>query len=300
MYMTKETEMDWNLIRSFLSVARGGSLSAAARELKTTQPTIGRHINELEAGLDIILFQRGRDGFQLTDKGLALYERAEPMADSAVAFSRLAAGSVNKIAGTVRITASEVVSAYVLPAILAELAIAEPDIEIELVGTNQIGNLLARDADIAVRMVRPMQNDLVMRHVADLPLAMCASKNYLERSGRPKVPQDLVSHRLIGWDRSDEIIKGFAQFEVIIDRHAFNFRSDNQIVLWEAIKAGLGIGFAQRMLVARETAVEQILPDLPLPALPMWLTIHEDLRTSARIRRVLDFLHPALKHYAST
>ncbi len=300
MYMTDLVEPDWNLIRSFLAVARGGSLSAAARELHTTQPTIGRHINELEAGLDVILFQRGRDGFQLTDMGLALYERAEPMADSAIAFGRLAAGSANKIAGTVRITASEVVSAYVLPSILAELAIVEPDIEIELVGSNQIGNLLARDADIAVRMVRPVQNDLVVRHVADLPLAVCASTAYFTQFGKPMVPQDLVHHRLIGWDRSDEIIKGFAQFGVAIDRHAFNFRSDNQIVLWEAIKAGLGIGFAQRMLVGREADVEQILPDLPLPDLPMWLTIHEDLRTSARIRRVLDFLHPALKRYASS
>jgi DNA-binding transcriptional LysR family regulator len=298
--MTEQMEPDWNLIRSFLSVARTGSLSAAARALNTTQPTIGRHINELEASLDVILFQRGRDGFQLTDKGLALYERAEPMLGAATAFGRLAAGSINKIAGTVRITASEVVSAYVLPAILAELAIAEPDIEIELVGSNLLGNLLARDADIAVRMVRPTQNDLVMRHVADLPLAMCASKAYFERSGRPQVPQDLAEHRLIGWDRSDDIIKGFAQFGVNVDRHAFHFRSDNQIVLWEAIKAGLGIGFAQRMLVAREADVEQVLPDLPLPSLPMWLTIHEDLRTSARIRRVLDFLHPALKRYASS
>ncbi len=298
--MADKVDPDWNLIRSFLAVAREGSLSGAARALNTTQPTIGRHINELEVSLDVILFQRGRDGFQLTDKGLALYERAEPMAESAIAFGRLAAGSANKIAGTVRITASEVVSAYVLPAILAELAIAEPDIEIELVGSNVIGNLLARDADIAVRMVRPTQNDLVVRHVADLPLAVCASTGYLERFGRPEVATDLLGHRLIGWDRSDEIIKGFAQFGVIIDRHAFNFRSDNQIVLWEAIKAGLGVGFAQRMLVAREAGVEQILPDLPLPALPMWLTIHEDLRTSARIRRVLDFLHPALKRYASS
>ena len=297
--MSKHTEPDWNLIRSFLAVARSGTLSAAGRALLTTQPTIGRHINELEQSLDVILFQRSRDGFQLTEKGLALYERAEPMTESAIAFGRLAAGSATRIAGTVRITASEVVAAYVLPSILAALAIAEPDIEIELVGSNMIGNLLARDADIAVRMVRPTQNDLVMRHVADLPLAVGASTRYLDQFGRPQVPTDLIGHRLIGWDRSDEIIKGFAQFGVRIDRHAFHFRSDNQIVLWEAIKAGLGVGFAQKTLVMREVGVEQLLPDLPLPELPMWLTIHEDLRTSVRIRRVLDFLHPALKRYAS-
>lgn len=298
LYMSAHSEPDWNVIRSFLAVARNGSLSAAARALSTTQPTVGRHINELEASLDVILFQRGRDGFLLTEKGLALYERAEPMAESAIAFARLATGSASIIAGTVRVTASEVVAAYVLLPILAELAQAEPDIEIELVGTNQLGNLLARDADIAVRMVRPVQNDLVMRHVADLPLAVCATRSYLDQYGRPQLPQDLIRHRLIGWDRSDELIKGFAHFGVAIDRHAFHFRCDNQIVLWEAVKAGLGIGFAQQALVVRDAQMEQVLHDMPLPSLPMWLTIHEDLRTSARVRRVLDFLHPALKRYA--
>jgi DNA-binding transcriptional LysR family regulator len=295
----KTSEPNWNLIRSFLAVAREGSLSAAARTLAATQPTIGRHINELESSLDVILFQRGRDGFQLTEKGAAFFERAEPMSDSAAGFARLAEGSVTKIAGTVRITASEIVSAYVLPGILAELGREEPEIEVEIFASNQIGNLLSRDADIAVRMVRPVQNDLVIRHVADLPLAACASSEYLDRHGRPQAPLDLIGHRLIGWDRSDEIIAGFAQFGVTIDRHAFCLRTDNQIVLWEAVKAGLGVGFAQASLVAREPGVEQVLPGLPLPLLPMWLAIHEDLRMSARIRRVLDFLHPALKRYAA-
>lgn len=299
MNMPKTTQPDWTLIRSFLAVARNGSLSAAARALSTTQPTIGRHINELEASLDVVLFQRSRDGFQLTEKGAALFERAEPMAESAIGFARLAAGAANKIAGTVRITASEVVAAYVLPSILADFAGEEPDIEIELVASNQIGSLLSRDADIAVRMVRPAQNDLVARHVADLPLAVCASVAYLHRHGRPVEPPDLVGHRLIGWDRSEEIIKGFAAFGVAVDRHAFAFRSDNQFVLWEAVKAGLGVGFAQASLIAREPSVEPLLPDLRLPSLPLWLAIHEDLRTSARIRRVLDFLHPALKRYAA-
>jgi DNA-binding transcriptional LysR family regulator len=295
----KNAEPDWNLIRSFLAVARQGSLSAAARALATTQPTIGRHVNELEASLDMILFQRGRDGFQLTEKGAALFERAEPMAESAAGFARLAQGSAKKTAGTVRITASEIVAAYVLPGILAEFGREEPEIEIELVASNQIGNLLSRDADIAVRMVRPAQNDLVARQVGDLALAACASGAYLDRHGRPRQPLDLLGHRLIGWDRSDEIIAGFARFGAAIDRHAFAFRSDNQIVLWEAVKAGLGVGFAQASLVAREPRVEQVLPGLPLPSLPMWLAIHEDLRMSARIRRVLDFLHPALKRYAA-
>lgn len=290
---------DWTLIRSFLAVGEAGSLSAAARQLGLTQPTLGRHVAELESALGVILFERRRDGLRLTEKGMALAERAGPMRDAADAFSRLATGSAERMEGTVRLTASEVMSAYVLPPMLARLAAEEPGIEIEIVASNQIGSLLARDADIAIRMVRPVQNDLVARHVADLPLTACAAEAYLDRMGRPQIPQDLARHRLIGWDRADDIIKGFAQFGMSVDRHAFATRTDNQIVLWEAVKAGLGIGFAQASLVARQPGVEAVLPDLPIPALPMWLAIHEDLRTAPRIRRVLDFLHVELKAYAA-
>lgn len=297
--MQQTRQPDWTLIRSFLAVAQAGSLSAAARQLGLTQPTLGRHVAELETALGVILFERRRDGLRLTEKGLALAERAEPMRDAADAFARLAAGSAERMAGTVRLTASEIMAAYVLPPMLARLAVVEPGIEIEIVASNQIGSLLARDADIAVRMVRPMQNDLVARHVADLPLTACAATAYLQRAGWPLAPQDLVDHRLIGWDRADDIIKGFAQFGMSVDRHAFATRTDNQIVLWEAVKAGLGIGFAQASLVARQPGVEAVLPDLPIPVLPMWLAIHEDLRHAPRIRRVLDFLHAELKAYAA-
>lgn len=297
--MQQTRQPDWTLIRSFLAVAQTGTLSAAARALGATQPTLGRHVAELETALGVILFERRRDGFRLTEKGLALAERAEPMRDAADAFARLAEGSAEQMAGTVRLTASEIMAAYVLPPMLARLAAEEPGIEIEIVASNQIGSLLARDADIAIRMVRPVQNDLVVRHVADLALTACAATAYLDRAGRPLVPQDLARHRLIGWDRADDIIKGFAQFGMSVDRHAFATRTDNQIVLWEAVKAGLGIGFAQASLVARQAGVEAVLPDLPIPVLPIWLTIHEDLRTSPRIRRVLDFLHQELKAYAA-
>ena len=297
--MQQTRQPDWTLIRSFLVVAQAGSLSAAARQLGLTQPTLGRHVAELETALGVILFERRRDGLRLTEKGLALAERAEPMREAADAFARLAEGSAERMAGTVRLTASEIMAAYVLPPMLARLAVVEPGIEIEIVASNQIGNLLARDADIAVRMVRPMQNDLVARHVADLPLTACAATAYLERAGWPLAPQDLADHRLIGWDRADDIIKGFAQFGMSVDRHAFATRTDNQIVLWEAVKAGLGIGFAQASLVARQPGVEAVLPGLPIPVLPMWLAIHEDLRHAPRIRRVLDFLHAELKAYAA-
>jgi DNA-binding transcriptional LysR family regulator len=292
-------EFDWNLIRSFVAVAEAGSLSGAARRLSASQPTLGRHVTELEAAIGIVLFRRGRKGYELTENGAAFLERATAMRDSADALTRLAIGREERIEGTVRITASEVVATYVLPLILARFGEVEPGIEIELVASNEVGNLLRRDADIAVRMVAPTQDDIVARKIADLPLTACAAKAYLERCGRPEKAADLLDHALIGYDRGEEIIQGFAHFGVTVDRRAFRFRTDSQVALWEAVRTGNGIGFAQRSLVTREPGVEIVLPDLALPNLPMWLAMHHDVRHSPRIRRVVDFLHGELKAYSA-
>lgn len=291
--------LDWNLIRSFVAVAETGSLSAAARRLSASQPTLGRHVAELEQALGVVLFRRGRRGYELTDAGRALMERGRRMVEEAAAFSRLALGASETIAGTVRITASEVVAAYVLPPLLAELGAAEPGIEVEIVASNTVDNLLRRDADIAVRMVRPEQADLVARRIADLPLCACAARSYLDRRGRPTRPDELLDHDLVGFDRGDDILRGFAAMGVPVDRHAFRFRSDSQIVLWQAIRAGSGIGFAQKQLAEADPGIEVVLPDLPLPVLPMWLAMHEDVRTSPRLRLVADHLYEGLKRYAA-
>ena len=290
--------MDWNLLKSFVAVAETGSLSAAARGIGVSQPSVGRHVAELERELGIKLFRRGRAGYELSDDGIALLGRAQAMREQAEAISRLALGATEAVAGTVRIAASEIVSAYVLPSMMATFADVEPGIEIEIVASNQVENLLRRDADIAIRMVEPAQLDLVARKITDIRLTACAATSYLGRRGRPATPEELVGHDLVGYDRGMDLINGFRDFGVEIDRHGFRFRSDNQIVFWEAIRAGNGIGFAQVPLVAREPLVEAILPGMPLPTLPMWLAMHRDVRTSARIRRVADFLYEQLKTYA--
>lgn len=293
------TDLDWNLIKSFVAVAESGSLSAAARMLSSSQPTIGRHVAELEARLGILLFRRGRKGFELTEGGVALLECGRGVSEQAAAFSRRAFGAVESVAGTVRITASEIVAAFVLPPILARLGEEEPGIEVEIVASNQVENLLRRDADIAIRMVKPAQNELVIRKVADLPLVACAARSYLDRRGRPEKIEDLLSHDLVGYDRYDDIIRGAGVMGIKVDRHDFRIRTDNQIVAWEAVRNGNGIGFMQKSLVERDCLVEALLPDLALPDLPMWLAMHRDVRTNRRIRRVADFLFSELKTYTA-
>ncbi|MBZ9848387.1 LysR family transcriptional regulator [Mesorhizobium sp. CA14] len=292
-------EFDWNLIKSFVAVAETGSLSGAARRLAASQPTLGRHIGELEQALGVTLFRRGRRGYELTEAGSALYERGRAVSEQANAFSLLALGSVEAIEGTVRIAASEVVAAFVLPDMMARLGEQEPGIEVEIVASNQVENLLRRDADIAIRMVRPAQNELVARKVTDIPLCLCAASSYLDRRGRPERAADLVDHALVGFDRSDEIIRGFTASGIPVGRSHFRFRTDNQIVLWEAVRTGNGIGIGQEPLADADPDLEKLLPDVPLPVLPVWLAMHRDVRTSMRIRRVADFLHEELKRYSA-
>lgn len=289
------TDFDWNLLRSFAAVAETGSLSAAARKIGSSQPTVGRHVGELEKQLGVTLFRRGLGGYELTEAGSGLIDHALAVRDSVDRFSLSAAGAEEGVSGTVRITASEIMATLVLPPILARFAAAEPAIEIELVGSNQVDNLLRRDADIAVRMVTPSQEELVARKIADIPLSMCAHEDYLSRRGVPREASDLFGHDLIGQDRADDFVKGFRAFGAKhVDRHTFRFRSDNQVILWQAIYAGVGIGIAQTPLIAREPKLRTLLPDLPLPVLPMWLTMHKDVRSSPRIRRAADFLYEAL------
>lgn len=292
-------EFDWNLIKSFVAVAETGSLSGAARRLAASQPTLGRHVAELEAALGVTLFRRGRRGYELTEAGSTLYERGRAVSEQANAFSLLALGSVEAIEGTVRIAASEVVAAFVLPGMMARLGVEEPAIEVEVVASNQVENLLRRDADIAIRMVRPAQNELVARKVTDIPLCLCAASSYLEKRGRPEKPSDLADHALVGFDRSDEIIRGFTSFGIPVGRSHFRFRTDNQIVLWEAVRTGNGIGIGQEPLADADPGLEKLFPEVPLPNLPVWLAMHRDVRTSMRIRRVADFLHEELKRYSA-
>lgn len=286
-------------MRSFLAVAETGSLTAAARRLGISQPSIGRHISELERQLDTQLFRRGPRGQELSDRGHVLMGEARRMGEAADALSRLALGVTPGLAGPVRITASEVIGALVLPSIVTALRHDEPSIEVEIVASNSVGSLLRRDADIAIRMIRPHQLDLVIRHIADIPLVACASTGYFNRAGRPNEPANLAGHDLLGFDRSDEIIEGFAKAGIALDRSAFKIRSDNQLVLWEAICAGGGIGFAQRPMAVATPDVEICLETMPLPRLETYLALHGDLRESPRIRHVADYVYEAMRAYAA-
>lgn len=290
-------EPDWALWRSFAAVISEGSLSAAARHLNSSQPTIGRHIEALEADLGLPLFERSLSGLKPNATALRLYEPVQRAQGSLAEAKILAEGAQDDASGTVRITASTMISNYVLPQILVSTRALYPRIGIEVVPSDSAENLLMREADIAVRMFRPTQLELVTRHLGDIPMAAIAHEHYLARRGRPTSIEDLWTHDLLGFDRSDAILLHARSLGAALTRDNFVVRSDDQGHLWELIKAGLGIGFGQETL-ARQTPGLVVLPiDLKIPTLPVWLTTHRELFTSHRIRAIYDAVASGLSTY---
>lgn len=287
-------KMDWNHLDAFLAVANTGSLLSAAKILKISQPTIGRHISALENSINQQLFIRSNSGMVLSEAGLSLIDYAKEMKEQAQQFSLKAAGQEETISGTVRISASEIVATYILPKILAKLRQFNQQIDIELVASNAIENLLTRDADIAIRMVRPTQNDLITRKINEIQTGAWASKNYLNKFGKPNSFEDLESHQIIGYDRNDMILRAMQNMGFKANYKMFAFRTDSQIAYWELVKSGAGIGFGANFLAMQSAQLVKILTKFNIPAQPMWLTSHIELKNSKRIRLVMDFLYKEL------
>jgi DNA-binding transcriptional LysR family regulator len=281
---------DWSLVQSFLAALDQGSLLGAARVLHASQPTIGRHIAELEAQLGVVLFERTGRGLLPTATALQLADAARSMEAGAHQMVRSVSGAESGVSGTVRITASQPVACFLLPPVLARMREALPEIQVELVASNEVSNLLRREADIALRMVRPDQASLVARRIGRVTLSACAHRDYLRRHGTPRQPADLLQHALIGNDRNDDIQRGFAAMGYPAERTHFVLRTDDLIAYWGAVRAGAGIGFVADYLWRTDAEVVPLLPELPLPDLPIWLTVHREIRTSRRIRAVYDFL----------
>lgn len=287
--------LPWDLICTFEAVAETGSLSAASHQLGITQPTVGRHIDLLEDQLHVQLFLRGRSGMRLTAKGADLVSAAKAMKSSATGFARIASGLEEEISGTVRISANDVMGVLILPTLLADFLSAHHGIEIELSISNSASNLLQRDADVAIRMFRPKQNDLVARKVAELPLGFYAHQSYLAAQGRPHDIAALSSHRLIGFDDETAMISVGKTFGIDLAKSDFVFRCDNILAQIHMIRAGLGIGLTHKGLAGHWPQVEPVLEHIELPSLELWMVCHSDVRHNKRIRQIMDFLGKQLR-----
>ncbi len=286
--------LDWALVRSYLAVMDAGSVSAAARATQGHQPTISRHLSELEAQLGISLFERTGRGVQPTAAGLEVLPAARQMQAAAEALARSVTRGREATRGTVRIAASQVVATWLLPPLVVEFQRVEPEIAIEIVASNAVQNLLRREADIALRMLRPDQGSLIARKLADIGVGAYAHADYLVAHGTPRTIADLAQHRLVGYDRDEAILRGLARAGVALTPAHFAVRTDDQVANGQLIVAGAGIGFATHYWAALWPGLQRVLPDLPVPPLPCWLAVHRELRGNGVVKRVYDFLAEAI------
>ncbi|WP_336886540.1 LysR family transcriptional regulator [Hydrogenophaga sp. SL48] len=284
------SDFNWQLIPSFLAAHQHGSLLGAARALGISQPTVGRHVSALEAQLGTPLFERTGRGLVPTPAAARLADAARAMETGAQTLMRGAQQAQATLSGTVRLSASQPVACFLLPPLLARLRTELPGVQIELVVSNAVSDLLKREADIAIRMLRPTQGTLVARRIGQVGVSACAHRDYLARRGVPQQPADLLQHELVGNDKVQEIYHGFAALGHPVGPEQFALRTDDLIAYWAAVRAGLGIGFVASYLLRNDPDLVPVLPDLPIPSLPVWLVVHREIRSSRRMRAVLDFL----------
>ncbi|MBE3023511.1 LysR family transcriptional regulator [Janthinobacterium sp. GW458P] len=294
------TPIAWEYYRSLLAVLRHGSLSGAARALGITQPTVGRHIAALEQELGVTLFTRSQLGLLPTEVALALRPHAEAMAHTAALMERAASSQGQGVSGVVRISASEVVGVEVLPGILAGLRERHPGLTIELVLSNKVHDLLRREADIAVRMLRPRQEQLVARKVGNIELGLHAHADYLARHGTPAELLDLAQHAIIGYDEASPFVRNAGPAFQGLTREHFAWRSDSDLAQLALIRAGAGIGVCQAGLAARDPALRRVLPQAFSLPMETWVTMHADLRGSLRCRATFDALAEGLRVYVAS
>jgi DNA-binding transcriptional LysR family regulator len=288
---------DWDLCRSFLAILREGSLSAAGRLLGLAHPTVRRHLEALEDSLGAALFIRSPTGLMPTDIALALREPAEAMEAAFDQMLRMASGAGEAVAGTVRITASQVMGAEVLPPLLNRLRQRHPDLQFELELSDDLADLMRRDADLAVRMLRPTQGDLLARRVGQVRLGLYAHQSWVDRHGLPASFVALVQARqLIGYDRQRGLIDALAAQGHQLARGDFGLRSDSNLAQLAAMRAGLGVAICQAPLAARDRALVRLFPSIG-GAMEIWLACHPAMSSVARVRASLDGIGKGIAAY---
>ncbi len=281
---------DWNQVRAFLAASEEGSLSAAARALKQTQPTLSRQVTSLEQSLGVTLFERGHRQLQLTAAGLELLEHVRAMAEAANRVSLAASGQSQAIEGRVCITATEMLATYYLPSMLRKLRERAPGIVVEVVASDQVRDLIRREADIAIRHSQPTQPDLIARRIGRLRGRIYAARRLLDEAGMPRSFADLQDQDFVGIDNTEALIAGLAEQGLELRLEQFRVRAASGNCMLQLIREGLGFGFLPMDTGGLFEDLVCVLPDCFDPEIPVWLVAHRELHTSRRIRVVYDLL----------
>jgi DNA-binding transcriptional LysR family regulator len=289
---------DWNRARAFLVTAEEGSLAGAARSLGMTQPTLGRQVAALEREIGLDLFTRRGRGLELTPNGIKLLEYVRLMGDAANQFSLSASGKSDVIEGDVSITASELLSTFMLPPMIKALRETEPGIEIEINSTNEERDLNRREADIAIRNFRPTQPELIVKRLCSVRGHLYAAKSYLQQLDNPQSIEELNKANFIDTEKPGRLMTLLNSQGFNLTKQNFPVISNSHIVQWELVKQGVAITATVEEIGDNEPLVERVvISNLPLITMDLWLVTHNELKTNRRIRRVFDFLVSEFSDY---
>ena len=280
---------DWNQIKAFLATVEQGSLSGAARALGMTQPTLNRHVSGLESSLGVQLFERSNRAMTLTQTGQDLLEHVRDMGEAAMRISLCASGQSQSVTGRVKITATDMLTTYLLPSVIAELRKSAPTIEIQLIPSNDIRDLKSREADIAIRHARPDQPDLITKLLGHSQARLYASKDYLEEHGYPTDEDSLLRADFIGFNDVEQFLPTLNALGLPLKTDNFKITTTNGATLLELVRYGLGMSVLPRHIADVIPDLECVLPDYSIPV-PLWLVTHSELRTSRKIRLVFNTL----------
>lgn len=283
--------LDWDDLRHFLAIQRSGALNRAAATLRINATTVGRRLSALETAIGARLFDRTPDGFVLTQAGADLLPRAERMEQEALALEREIVGADQRMEGVVRVSATEMLVTRFIAPHLPAFHRETPEITLDLHCTYRAVNLGRREADIALRLSRPKEENMVTKRLAEIPLALYASTGYVAACGVPPDPErTLCGHRLLRFSDSRAFRVENDWVEPRADGANVVLRSDSVSSIYAAAVAGLGIALLPRAVADPEPSLRRIETQTSPEPRVVWQTIHADLRNNARIRRVLDFL----------
>ena len=281
---------DWNQLKAFLETAETGSLSAAARKLGLTQPTLSRQVAAIEQRMGVTLFERVGKRMALTPTGLDLLEHARAMGAAADALRLAATGRSEALGGVVSVSASDAVAAYLLPPLMQQLRQQEPGIAIELISSNALSDLLRREADIAVRHVKPEQPELIARLIRETEANFYASEDWVKAHGHPRTAEDATHLPFVGADRSGQFLAYLRQHGLPLSEANFSCYADHSVAHWALVRQGMGIGAMMEEIARQTPGIVRVLDEVPPVKFPIWLVTHRELRTSRRIRVVFEKL----------
>jgi DNA-binding transcriptional LysR family regulator len=283
--------MSWDHYRYFLAVAETGSLSAAARKLAVSQPTVGRQIAELEKRIETRLFERASHGYLLTAAGQQIRDKIRAIAADLDGVEQVISGLDNTLSGTIRISATEGFGSYWLTPRLSQFQEHHPNIRFELMLDISIVDLRRREADIALRLANPRVSDLIGRQVGRTGFGLYGAKSYLEKRGEPISIADLANHDFIGWQSGGNSLPFSAELEKIAPPGNTKFRCDTVAAQIAAVRNGIGLFLAPHYLVPRNGSIVRLLPSEIDLKFDIWVLTHRDLVNAVRIRTLLDFLY---------